>query len=202
MEKIDKVILCDVDNCLIDWTTTFHGFMADKGHELVEGHPSKRRISEKYDMEHEYAESFVQEFNKTLRIRDLQPHKDALEYVLKLRDLGYDFHAITSIGTHVDTVANREYNLKDVFGADTFSSIQCIEVFGDKRPALSEWKDKKYMWIEDCPDNIQAGTEMGLYPIMIMHPCNMSSTVTVPRVSQENPWQEIYDMCEYYYSSP
>lgn len=202
MERIDRVILCDVDNCLIDWITPFNSFMKDKGYQLVEDHENLYFISEKYDMEHEKAETLVREFNLSSHIRNLQPHKDAKEFVLKLKHEGYEFHAVTSIGEHEDIVNNREYNLKNIFGEDTFSSIQCIEVFGDKKPSLEQWKDKKYMWVEDCPRNIMSGLEMGLYPIMVSHPCNVSSKIEVPRVSHENPWQEIYDMCEYYYSSP
>ena len=200
--EIDKVILCDVDNCLIDWITSFNEFMSTKGYCLLEGHEEKFYISEKYGLEVEKAESLVLEFNRSDNIRSLKPYKDAVEYVSKLKEQGYKFHAITSIGSETITVTNRVFNLEQVFGKDTFDTIQCIKVFADKRPFLKEWKDKKYVWIEDCPKNIVAGFEMGLFPLMVSHSNNLSSKVEVPRVSIDTPWQDIYDICQNYYSSP
>lgn len=201
-EKIDKVILCDVDNCLIDWSTTFANYMTEGGYELVDDYHHQFLISDRYGIPYDDGEELVAQFNKTHHIRELEAHRDSVETVAKLVDEGYEFHAITSIGTHEETVSHRENNLKDLFGQDTFSSITCLEVFSDKRPTLSQWEDKKYMWIEDCPRNIEAGFDMGLFPIMISHPYNVKSEVVVPRVSNETPWQEIYDMCQFYYSSP
>ncbi len=194
-----KIILTDVDHCLTSWIHSFHGYMDELGHARVDDHHQHFFVNDKYNIDFDHAEELVAEFNLTDSIKTLSPFKDSQEYVGRLKDEGFEFHAVTSIGTHKTTVANRIHNLEMLFGEDTFSSVNCIPVFGDKSQILKRWKDEKYMWIEDCPKNAEVGLNLGLFPILIMHPENAHSKLEVPRVSNENPWKEIYDMAQYYY---
>jgi hypothetical protein len=68
-------------------------------------------------------------------------------------------------------VKAREANLKQYFG-DAIESVICLDCGADKDDALAQYKDSGMFWIEDKPENVEAGMKVGLRGILIDHEHN------------------------------
>ena len=102
---------------------------------------------------------------------------------------GYVFHCITSLSTDPFAYKLRLQNLNKLFGEGVFEKLVCLECGADKDEALAEYKDTGYYWIEDKPENAEAGAKVGLEPLLIEHGHNMEY--------QEFPnfakWKDLYE---------
>jgi hypothetical protein len=65
-----------------------------------------------------------------------------------------------------------------------------------KTAALRTWKDSGYFWVEDHPNQAQAGLVNGLKPILIRHNYNTHAhdNEFFTTVSNITPWEEIYNI--------
>jgi beta-phosphoglucomutase-like phosphatase (HAD superfamily) len=190
---MNKVILTDCDGVLLDWNNAFIEWMKQRGFNPMYNANKHYDVSRKFGIQKSVAKQQVDIFNQSAWMGYLEAFRDSVYYVKKLHEKhGYKFHVITSM--HNDSYAGRlrEMNLKNVFGENTFERFTILGCGDDKDKALSEYRGTNYFWIEDKPENCDAGTKQGLRSLLIEHDHNADhwhgDTLTV------RTWKEIYDM--------
>jgi FMN phosphatase YigB (HAD superfamily) len=193
-DNIEKLILTDVDGVVLDWEKHFHEYMHSHGHwrdpEVPERYWKELdypRISE------EEARQMVLHYNTSAWMMDVPPFRDALSGVARLRENGFQLHAITAMGNDPYSYKAREYNLKNLFGRGVFH-LTCTDMNNpdSKRPMLESYENTGLPWIEDKPFNANMGAELGLNTFLIDHPHN-AEAVLHDSVKRVNSWAEICD---------
>jgi FMN phosphatase YigB (HAD superfamily) len=118
---------------------------------------------------------------------DVPAFKDAISGIGKLKENGYKFIAITSVGGDYNTDRLRKINLEDHFGKNTFIEVHCIE--GNKQAYLEPYRGSGMYWIEDLGKNALLGANMGLNTFLLDHPYNQDCAHE--RITRVNNWAEI-----------
>lgn len=187
----NKVILTDIDGVVLDWEEGFNVWMQHHGHELVEGYQFQYNVGLRYGMTREQGNKLVKQFNESAAIGFLPPLRDAQWYINLLHEKhGYKFIALTSLSLDPYAKELRVRNLKKLMGA-SFMEVVCLDTGADKDEILAEY-GAKYpgnYWIEDKPENLKAGTNVGLKGILIEHGHNMNEEVDGKVVKN---WEELY----------
>lgn len=181
----EKIILTDIDGVVLDWEIQFHNWMKERGHSIVRY--DVYDIGETYSMAYNKAESLVEDFNTSAYVIDLPSFRDAISGIASLRDGGYSFIAITSIGDNYHTDMLRRINLENCFGKNVFREIHCINE--NKRPLLEKYKDISDFWIEDTPKNAEIGIEIGYKTFLFNHLHNQF--YMNDKVIRVDKWKEI-----------
>jgi len=185
-----KTLLIDCDGVVLNWEYAFDCFMEEHGHVTqIEDSGLVYNIGERYGIGAEQGRKLIKIFNDSAAIGFLPPLRDAVQYVTKLADEGWDFIAITSLSTNKYAKKLRVKNLAKLFGEDTFSEVNCLPTGADKSRALAKFAGSGLWWIEDRPENAVAGLKVGLNPLLVEHGFNMDNT-EIPLVKN---WKEIYD---------
>lgn len=187
-----KKILTDVDGVLLWWEPAFHKWM-----EVRAQHPLERQdtynIHEMYPtLSQDEARYIMREFGNSSWMGFLEPLRDAQDGVYELQKLGYIFDVITSLSKDPYTARLRTMNLRNEFGETAFSEFIYLDTGQDKTETLMQYKDTGYYWIEDKPQNCDAGLKAGLQPIIIDHPYNR--WYDNPLVFRVSTWAEIVDI--------
>jgi|TARA_B100001094_G_C17938271_1_gene674218 FMN phosphatase YigB (HAD superfamily) len=189
----DKIILTDCDGVVLDWEEGFSVWMEHHGHNTVEGYQYMYNIGDRYGVSKEQGSQMVKVFNESAAIGFLPPLRDAQYFVKKLHEQHqYKFIAITSLSLDPYAKELRERNLNKLFG-DAFIDVVCLDTGADKDEILVEY-GAKYpgnYWIEDKPENLNAGIDVGLNGILIEHGHNMDYTGNANIVKN---WNEIYNL--------
>lgn len=190
----EKIILTDVDGCLVQWEEGFDAFMMSNGHSRLPETRSEYSMALRYGITIKKAQEYIKMYNEGPAIASLEPFADSCEFVTKLAQDGFRFIAVTSLSDHPDAHKYRTQNLKTLFG-DVFDEVVCLEMGASKAHVLMRWADTGYYWIEDHMRQAEAGHEAGLKTILIKHPYNKHYyTDLFPIVSYETPWKEIYSI--------
>jgi FMN phosphatase YigB (HAD superfamily) len=194
-----KIILTDADGTIVNWNQAFEKFMESQGLPRIPGTEDEYSISVRHNIPAQTAMSYVQQFNESSAIANLEPFADSVEYVGRLAELGFRFIVVTCISDHPSAQYHRTQNLHSLFG-DVFDEIHCIPLGASKANILLNWADTGFFWIEDHMRQAEAGYEAGLNTVLIDHPYNSHyNTDLFPRVSHTSPWREVYDMvCKEY----
>lgn len=186
---MEKVILSDVDGCMLLWTRGFNEWMTRHGY--VKVMDDAYEIEDLYGISKEEADRMIDFFNESIHMGQLPPLRDAIKYIRKLHEEhGFVFHCITAVGTHRLVHELRQENLNRVFGPSVVERLVCTESSKDKEPILQEYKDSNLLWIEDKVSNAIMGSGLGLRPIVINHDYNL--TYDAPGCIRVNTWKEIY----------
>ena len=187
-----KIILTDCDGVLLDWEEGFTVWMSHHGHEPVEGFKLLYKIGDRYGISNNEGHRMVKLFNESAAIGFLPPLRDAQYYVKLLAEKhGYRFLAVTSLSTDEYAKELRVRNLNKLFG-DIFVDVICLDTGADKNEILADLS-KKYagnFWIEDKPENVMAGVDVGFKGILIEHGHNMDFDGTF--VAKK--WEDIYNL--------
>lgn len=190
----NKIILTDVDGVLLDWEEGFSVWMEHHGYKPVEGYKKMYKIRDRYGLSYDEAgDKFVRQFNESAAIGFLPPVRDAQYYVKMLAEKHqYRFLAVTSLSTDTYAKELRVRNLKKLFG-DIFVDVICLDTGADKDEVLADLAKtyKGNWWIEDKPENIDAGNAVGFKGILVEHGHNMnwSGDAVVAKT-----WEEIYNV--------
>lgn len=190
----NKIILTDVDGVLLDWEEGFSVWMEHHGYKPVEGYKKMYKIRDRYGLSYDEAgDKFVRQFNESAAIGFLPPVRDAQYYVKMLAEKHqYRFLAVTSLSTDPYAKELRVRNLKKLFG-DIFVDVICLDTGADKDEVLADLAKtyKGNWWIEDKPENIDAGNAVGFKGILVEHGHNMnwSGDAVVAKT-----WEEIYNV--------
>jgi FMN phosphatase YigB (HAD superfamily) len=190
----DKLILTDADGVLFDWEYSFDQWMKRHDYKVV-AH-GNYLMDVKYGLEKQEAKRLIRMFNESAWIRKLPPLRDAIHYVKKLhQEHGFIFHAITSLSNDDYSQHLRTKNLREMFGDTVFEKYVYLDTGADKDEALEPYRNSGCLWIEDKPENVDIGIEMGLDGILMLHEHNKTYAGTADVVRN---WREIYEIVTKY----
>jgi FMN phosphatase YigB (HAD superfamily) len=186
-----KKILSDVDGVMLLWEPAFHRWMAQRNHVLDA--QDTRAIHQMYPaLTRDEGYRMMTEFANSSWIGFLEPERDAKQGIAELVWQGYIFDVITSLGTDPYTTQLRTMNLNDQFGSASFDKYVYVEMGASKAAALAPYAGTGYYWIEDKPENAEAGLDLGLQPILIDHPHNQ--WYDHPQIFRVSTWKEVVDI--------
>lgn len=193
MTTPNKTILTDCDGVLLDWTSVFDQWMADRGFTQKDHASGYYHVHDRFDdVENTEAKKYTRLFNESAAIGFLPPMRDAVFWIKRLHDeWGYKFTVITSLSTDPHAVKLRERNLRDVFG-DVFDTITCLPTGDNKNAELKAYRGQNLWWIEDKPANALLGLRNGLRPILLDHDHNSGFQHT--GVTKAQNWKEIFEL--------
>jgi len=188
--KKNKVILTDCDGVLLDWEYSFDYWMCRHGYNKVK--QNVYDMAEAYDMPKAEIKRLIRMFNESASIRKLPPLRDSIKYMKKLHEEhGFVFHAITSLSNDQYAQHLRTKNLRELFGDTAFEKYVYLDTGADKDDELSVYKDTGCFWVEDKPENVDCGINLGLNGILMGHNFNADYSGNAVRV---NNWKEIYEL--------
>ena len=189
----NKIILTDIDGCVLDWEWAFNVWMQEHGFEEVPDSKLSYDMAIRYGVPKDQVRKLIKVFNESAAIGFLPALRDAVYYIKRLHEEhGYRFHAITSLSLDPNAQKLREMNLHKLFGPTVFEKIVCLDTGAHKHDALAEYKDSGCWWLEDKIENAEAGHQAGLQCILVEHGHNMDyENPVIPRVLN---WREIYCM--------
>jgi FMN phosphatase YigB (HAD superfamily) len=186
----DKAILVDCDGVLFDWEYAFDQWMKRHDYTVVE--TGNYQMDIKYGLDRKETMRLVRMFNESAVIRKLPPLRDAIHYVKKLHaEHGYIFHAITSLSNDDYSQHLRTKNLREMFGDSVFEKYVYLDTGADKDEVLEDYQDTGCWWVEDKPQNVDTGIELGLNGILVAHDHNADYNGKAVRVQN---WREIYEL--------
>jgi hypothetical protein len=188
-----KVILTDIDGVMLDWEEGFSVWMEHHGYKPVDGYKLMYKIGERYGISNNEGHKLVRLFNESAAIGFLPPVRDAQQYVRLLAEKHkYKFLAVTSLSKDVYARELRIRNLKKLFG-DIFIDVICLDTGADKDEELDRLGRvyKGNYWIEDKPENADAGIRCGFKTLLVEHGHNLDykGPATVVKT-----WEEIYNI--------
>ena len=189
----DSVILVDADGVLLNWEYAFNVWMETHGFTKVPGSEFDYSIAKRYGIDPEQGKKLIKIFNESAAIGFLPPLRDAMYYVKRLHEEhGYVFHCITSLSLDPSAGKLREMNLNKLFGDTVFEKVICLDTGADKDEALAPYKGTGCYWVEDKPENVITGHNLGLQGILVEHGHNMHFYHEgIPVVKN---WKEIYSV--------
>jgi hypothetical protein len=185
-----KTMLVDADGVLFNWEYAFNLFMEEHGFESVKDAKLVYNIGFRYDIPEKQGKTMIKHFNESAMIGFLPPLRDAVEYVTKLADEGWQFICITSLSTNKYAQKLRKKNLDKLFGEGTFEKVICLGTGADKDAVLKQFEHSNLWWIEDKVENALAGKNIGLRPLLMEHGYNMNES----QVQRVKNWREIYNI--------
>jgi FMN phosphatase YigB (HAD superfamily) len=185
----DKVILTDVDGVLLDWGYAFDTWMNRHGYK-INGELDNYSVHVRYKLQTKESKRLVRMFNESAWMRKLPPYKDAIKWVKKLHEEhGYVFHVITSQTDDQYAQHLRIKNLREMFGDTVFEKFIILDTGADKDYALEQYLDTGAYWIDDKPENVATGIDMGLDGILMGHSHNKDYNGDAQRICS---WENIY----------
>jgi hypothetical protein len=189
----NKVILTDCDGVLTDWEYAFDIWMQQHGFNKVEGGNLKYNIGKQYGIDYEQGKKLIKIFNESAAIGFLPALRDSMYYVKRLHEeCGYVFHCITSLSMDENAQELRRMNLRKLFGKTAFEKFVFLDTGADKVEALAPYTGTGCYWVEDKVDNANAGADIGLTPLLMMHGHNMNHVSR--RYQMVKNWQDIYNI--------
>jgi len=190
--KNKKLILTDADGCLLDWEWAFNVWMQEHGFEEVPGSKLSYDMGKRYGISRDQVVKLIKVFNESAAIGFLPAQRDAMYYIKRLHEEhGYKFHAITSVSLDPNAIKLREMNIHKLFGETAFERIVCLDTGAHKDEALEEYEGTGLYWIEDKPENAEAGYRAGLKCLLVEHGHNMHyyhEGITIVK-----NWKHIYE---------
>ena len=192
-KNLKQLILVDADGVLLDWEYAFNVWMQEHGFEEVAGSKLNYDMSIRYGIPLEQVRKLIKLFNESAAIGFLPALRDAMYYVKRLHEEhGYRFHCITSLSLDPNAQRLREMNLHKLFGATAFERVVCLDTGAHKDDALEEYEGTGCYWIEDKPENAEAGYKAGLKCLLVEHGHNFE--YAHPHIKLVKNWKHIYEI--------
>lgn len=189
--KHENIIITDCDGVLLNWEYAFNEWMEFNGYKPVNNYKQYYQIKEQYDLpSNNFGHKLIKEFNASAAIGFIPAHRDAQYFVKKLHEqFGYRFVVVTSLSTNPYAQELRKRNLVKLFG-DAFEEYIFLDTGADKNDVLREVfvKYGKRWWIEDKPENVDVGIDMGFDGLLVEHRHNLDYKGKAIVVKD---WQEI-----------
>lgn len=190
----EKLIISDVDGCLLNWEDHFHNYMHSHGHKKAHKNPSYWQETYYPHLSQDRAREMVYHFNTSAWMLEIPPLRDARTGVAQLVDAGYRFVAVTAMGLDPYAKQVREINLERTFGYDTFIDVIVTDMYDpdSKRKSLESLREQygSVPWIEDKPSNAQLGQELGYETYLVNHDYNQDFDAG-SEIQRVNSWVEI-----------
>lgn len=81
-------------------------------------------------------------------------------------------------------------NLHKIYGATAFEKIVCLDTGAHKDQALAAYEGTGCWWVEDKPENAEAGYKVGLKCLLLEHGHNMDHKH--PGIEICKNWKDIF----------
>ena len=190
-KNLHQLILADCDGVLLDWEYAFNIWMQEHGFTEVPGSKLNYDMSVRYGISREQIVKLIRIFNESAAIGFLPALRDAMYYVKRLHEEhGFRFHCITSLSLDPNAQKLREMNLNKLFGPTAVERVVCLDTGAHKDDALEEYEGTGCWWIEDKPENAEAGYNAGLKCLLVEHGHNMH--YYHEGITLVKNWREIY----------
>lgn len=158
-----RQVLLDCDDVLLDWIAGFTPFARDRlGLDIDPRGPGQFDLTPWLNVkDQEEMRAILRRFNEGADsgFDALPPIPGAVEGVRELKSMGLTLRVITSCSADPAVRQRRIRNLDDVFGADAFDDIICLDMGVSKAEALRA--QALSAWIEDLPKNALEGHRIG-----------------------------------------
>ena len=192
MQQSNRIILTDVDGVLLDWEKHFGKWMNSKGYQQVEGAEKIYSMYERYGIPVETKERLIEEFNNSAWMATQEPMPDSQTWVKLLHAEGWTFIPITSQTSDIPAQEIRKRRLKELFGGTVFSNFFILDTGADKDSALAEFHGTGLWWVEDKPENAEAGLQYGLRSMLYDHSYNQN--YKNDKITRVNNWKHIHEI--------
>jgi FMN phosphatase YigB (HAD superfamily) len=183
-------MLVDADGVLFNWEYAFNLYMEEHGFQTVDNAKLLYNIAFRYDIPDKQGKTMIKHFNESAMIGFLPPLRDAVEYVTRLAEEGWEFICITSISNNKYAQKLRRRNLDKLFGCGVFKDVICLGTGADKDKVLQQFEGSNLWWVEDKVENALAGEAVGLRGLVMEHGYNMNDE----RVRRVKNWKEVYEI--------
>ena len=100
--------------------------------------------------------------------------------------------AVPGSDQHKNAGKLRKMNLQKLFGKTAFDKFVILGTGANKDEALKKYAGSGCWWIEDKPENAEAGLRVGLKPLLVEHGHNMS--FKHDSIQKVKNWKEIYEI--------
>lgn len=192
-DPYENIIVVDIDGVLLNFLQPLHFWLTEEKGYIFEKADENYDISDRYNIDPKYMKSFMFEFFQTPYFKKLPPYKDAVKWVRKLHEEhGYVFHCISAV-PNIDSIKYlRRENLETLFGKTVFQKIIHCDIAQNKKKILEKYKDSDCYWIEDNPQNLNYGLDVGMKGLLMNNFYN-KNVITRDYTRVQN-WQEIYDL--------
>ena len=177
----------DVDGVLLNWEDAFTSWMAKRDYTPKVENQYSQNI--RYDISKEESNALVTMFNDSAWMGWLRPLRDAVITLPKFKEAGYEFECITRLSDDYYPL-----NLDSIIYMILQNNIGkciCLEQGGDKDEILKEY-EPGHWWIEDKPENCEAGLKAGHNVIIMSRP--IMNIMIIPLVFRVNSWSEIFEL--------
>jgi uncharacterized HAD superfamily protein len=188
---IKKLILTDVDGCLVSWEQGFIEFMENYGIPQNPGKENSFLINERFNCSASKSYSLMDEYATSEYIAKLNPINNSVAVVKRLKEKGYEFIAITSLGTDPKSYEYRWNNLTNLYG-DAFSRLIMLSGGSGKYDTLSQFIGQSDIWVEDQLKNAIDGADLG-FQSFLMTQMHNDKPIFDERIIRVNTWNEIED---------
>lgn len=190
---MDKFLLVDVDDVLLDWFPAFKTFVENELNIII----SEDRASE-YSMQ-DWLKLPLNEIRDLIDAFDrnhesfggLKSMRQAEIYLPKFYENGYKIVAITASSIHPPSMRRRKDNLVREFD-DIFENFHFVDRSEEKERYLKLYASS--FWIEDKISNAQLGHDLGHTGIVMRQLSNKDDELKYPHLTWVNDWSEIYNM--------
>jgi hypothetical protein len=190
---MDKLILTDCDDVLLNWSLGFKNFCEiEKGVKFSSAEPDEWNLTSWVGVPDHTVGEWIHQFNsESWEFGALPAFHDALVNIPKLTARDYRFICITSCSDNSSVVKLRRANLFMMFG-DIFDEVICLPLGISKGTVLSKYSPT--FWIEDNFTNGIVGLEHGHKTIMMRRNHNRRfEKNSDPRIIWCSSWGEIAD---------
>lgn len=154
-----KQFLIDIDGVTLLWTSGFEKYIKHKrGIDLRSSPDQFYKVEKVLNISHKEAHELILDFHESEYFRHLPPFRDALKYIPKMKNEGWNFTAITAAGISEKIRENRIFNLKKYFG-NSITDLILVDPDTTKLDKLQMFEPS--YWIDDSPRHVLAGIEAG-----------------------------------------
>jgi len=156
---MQKVLICDIDDVLLDWSRSFNTFLEDQGYASLA--TCNNTIKECLGITEEQVKDLMLKHNTSNSFSKIKPNKDSL-LLNQYYKIFSKIYFISACGDQDIIVSKRLKNLKDLFTFD-FELIT-VQVHGSKYNKLKEITQdntKKYYFLDDRVQNVVHAEELG-----------------------------------------
>lgn len=187
-----KMILTDLDGVCFNWLDPFLEWVVDvKGLVDTGSFTHDYHLHSRFNIPPSLSLKLADEFNRSEYCSRLPAQGDAVKYITKLKQKGYEFHGFTAMGTEKIMQDNRWMNVYEHFG-DAFKKIH---FFGHDTCKSSVFKQKPYknidaFWIEDLERHATVGLQHGYKSLLMDQDWNRDCDH--PDIRRVSSWSDIY----------
>lgn len=194
---MQKLILTDVDEVILQWTKGFTDFLHTHHDIIPDRIRDDHHVYKWLEIHQDHAYDLVMEFNSSHHFAALQPFDGAAKILPKMHREGWKFVAVTSCSSDSIIAQMRRDNLHKFFG-DIFTEIHCLDFSDDKGDVLSSYP--KTIWVEDAMEWAVRGADLGHSTFLINHKHN--ETLVDPRIVRVSDWHTLYNIIQSFTGIP